>query len=244
MIERVLYINLDRRVDRRDWFLAEAEKAKIPMDIVGRIGGKDWRNYPNCAELLRAIQADGFARTVDPSRAHPRLQGTWACSWAYCIALQQIIESDKTTLLIQDDMGITAAWDDFVKQFEVLTDVKDLWAIQLEWVDVPDSRPNICVPFDSEWMYGIRGLSDRAVVYTYWGAIRMLGIMQGCKDLIIPPEEILYWHFNNYQTFHPLVVEHYVKHSPHRTPSDVNPTMNVDMLLEDRGRDGNRFSVS
>ncbi len=232
MIEQILYINLDRRTDRNEWFLKEMEAANVPMDIVERIPGKDWRNYSNCETLLEAIQGDGFALEATKQDAHPRLQGTWVCSWAYCLALQKIIESQKTTLLIQDDIGLAVPWADFLKKFETLTEIKDLWVIQLEWVDVPDARPNICVPFNSEWMHGIRGVSDRAVVYTYWGAVRMLGFMQGCMHLLIPPEEVLYYHFNNYNSFHPLVVEHFVKHSPHRTPSDVNPTMNEDMLLD------------
>ena len=192
MIEQILYINLNRRADRNEWFLKEMKAANVPMDIIERIPGKDWRSYSDCEALLEAIQADGFALEVTKQDAHPRLQGTWACSWAYCLALQKIIESKKTTLLIQDDIGLAVPWKDFLKKFEALADIKDLWVMQLEWVDVPDAHPNICVPFNSEWMHGIRGVSDRAVVYTYWGAVRMLGLMQGCMRLLIPPEEVLY----------------------------------------------------
>ena len=231
MIEQIFYMNLDRRPDRNEWFLNEMEAAGVPMDIVERVAAKDWKDYSDTDSLLEAIQADGFALEVGEIDKNPLLLGTWACSWTYCCCLKKIIESRKKTLLLQDDMAINMPFDKFLKKLEAFSNMQDLWAIQLDWVDVPELRPNVCVPFDQDWMYGIRGCSDRAVIYTHWGAMRMFGLVQGVPRHIMPPELVLYHHFNNYNTFHPLIKEKLVKHSPHRKPSDVNPTQNSNMLV-------------
>ena len=237
MIEQILYMNLDRRPDRKEWFLKEAESAGIPMEIIERVPSKDWKDYIDCEALLEAMQADGFALGVGKSDAKPMLQGTWACSWTYCVCLKKIIASRKKTLLIQDDMIINMSFKDFLKHLECFSSLQDLWAIQLDSVDVPELRPNIGIPYNQDWMYGIRGCSDRAVIYTHWGAMRMLGLIQGCPRHIVPPELALYYHFNNYNTFYPLVTEKFVKHSPHRKPSDVNPTQNSKMIYSSQPKE-------
>ena len=42
MIEQILYINLDRRPDRNNWFLAQMDDAGVPMEIVKVFPAHDW----------------------------------------------------------------------------------------------------------------------------------------------------------------------------------------------------------
>ena len=44
MIDKILYVNLNRRPDRNEWFLKNMENAGAPMEIVKVFPAHDWIN--------------------------------------------------------------------------------------------------------------------------------------------------------------------------------------------------------
>ena len=44
MIDKILYVNLNRRPDRNEWFLDNMENAGVPMEIVKVFPARDWIN--------------------------------------------------------------------------------------------------------------------------------------------------------------------------------------------------------
>ena len=230
MIEQILYMNLDRRPDRNEWFLTEMEAAGVPMDIVERVPAKDWQDYPDSESLLDAIHVDGFGQKIKMAEERNTLfhQGMWAFFWSYCCCLKKIMESRKNTLLIQDDVALQVPWKSLLSSLKTLSDIP--WrAIQLEWGDRSDVRPNICVPFERDpikWSYGIRAISDKAVIYNRWGAEFLYTLMQGCETVLNGAERSLYMYFNNYHTFHATNGSEFIKQG--RFSSDLRPTRERD----------------
>ena len=119
MIQEILYLNLDRRPDRNEWFLTHMEKAGVPMEIVKRIPAKDWKDYESVSDtLIQMKNEDGFAQHLFESKPEwldtyldSSYQGITAYIWTMSKALKRIIESKKYTLVMHDDCSVRL-WDD------------------------------------------------------------------------------------------------------------------------------------
>ena len=232
MIEQIIYINLDRRTDRKEWFVRRLEESNVPMDIVTRYPGHDWRDYPSCRHLLDAIQSDGYARFVKAKYAEPRFRGLWACNWSYCNVLKEIIESGKVTMVLQDDVHLNVAWTELLDKVNQIT--SHLWSIQLRygsWLRRSYQLPQ----YNDNWRYGVCASEDRAIVFTPFGADRLLSNMAYCRYGFFEVESVLYYLFNNEYTFHPTDGDALIKIGNLTKPSDINTVedpMNFKMLEE------------
>lgn len=243
MIEKILYVNLDRRPDRNEWFLGEMETAGVPMEMVERVPGKDWKDFYSIELLLKAMEADGFLPNVELGMPPRERFGSCGNAWSQCCYMRKIIASGQTTLVMQDDAALAIPYEDLLLSLKSLEIVKYIQVIQLEWVDVVgewarelEMRPNHCEIFqpDFQWAYGIRGFGDKAVIYTPFGAAVMLGIMQSAISVPMPPEASLYQWFNNYESFHTAEPvfdpDAKIKWGPHRDISDIHVKDNPEML--------------
>ena len=240
IIERILYINLDRRMDRNEWFRQEMEAAEVPMDIIERIPGKDWQDYPNSESIINAMHADRFAPYMTPKRwrDRPYLRGHFCYVWSNCICLRQIIESRKTTLVMCDDVAFDIKWDELSKRLHSIPD--DINICQLEWFHHNKScNPVVPYPADPRWSYGIHSLGDKAIIYNKQSATRMLALVQGCIEELNSIEGMIVRHFNNRFAFHPTDPFDIIRWAPHslKGVSDIDPRENPHMLQQEEGID-------
>ena len=227
MIEQILYVNLDRRPDRDAWFLENLENAGVPMERVERVPATDWRDYPDMTTLLKAIQADGFGLNV--TELEPQRKGDYAFIFTEYRCLRRIISDQKWTLLMQDDVALIG-WDDLQESLSMIDPHPHrTHIIQLEWR--LHDRPNCCVPYAKGgciWSHGIRGTGDKAVIYSFIGADKMLSLSQGGMGLH-GVEGLLKDNFNSYPSFHPNEPQNFIKYYPHHD-SDILPDFNPGMM--------------
>jgi len=207
MIERILYVNLDRRPDRNTWFLEHMEQAGVPMEIVESVPGKDWQDYDSVTEMLEQMyKEDGFGLRVPPKKECLSSLGLMAYIWSMCLALKQIIDSEKITLLMPDDSTIIS-WENLVSSLATLeiSDKRLLQVINLEYAILSDYRPvfeDYLNPYNNIWCYGAGGC-ETGVIYTPVGADCMLSLLQGQHTMIHDLGTILLEHFNNFRSFSP-----------------------------------------
>ena len=177
LINKILYINLDRRPDRNAWFLSNMEAAGVPMKLVERIPAKDWQDYPNVQAQLEAMKADGFGLNIDPTHPtiyHPKNRGSYACMWSQCTALRKSVDTDFV-LVIQDDVSLNIMWDELLNATKSVVDiVHGLWTIQLESTGFsPDEHHTLrpIISQDSRWRSGIGSIGEKAVIYHSWALV-------------------------------------------------------------------------
>lgn len=238
MIDQILYVNLDRRSDRNEWFLNEIKKTKVPMDIVERVPAKDWQDYPDNVSLLKAMQADGYALNIPDEAATMGRRGFYAWQWTQCACLRRVVRENRTTLLMQDDAVLNMEWSELQAHLAVLPENNNflkIWAIQLYWYEPPYHRPNVNIPYEGGdrngwlWNYGIRGVGNKAIIWTPPGANRILAMMQGGFEQLYETEGSIYENLNCYKTFHPKRWEGIIKLMSSGT-SDIQPDKNPKMI--------------
>ena len=215
MIEQILYLNLDRRPDRNEWFLENMEAAGVPMGLVERIPAKDWQDYDSVKEILIQMnKEDGFAQHLfrKPSD-DPRMADSWrgitAYVWTMSKVLRRIIDDKLFTLVLHDDCSLIS-WSNLISDLQhvvkspsLTRDDKLLLAIQLSYdLHAPILR-NAVLPCDHIWNYGIQGFREDAIVYSHFAACRMLALVQGTHECLHTTQAMLLEHFNNRHSFHP-----------------------------------------
>ena len=144
MIQEILYLNLDRRPDRNEWFLTHMEKAGVPMEIVKRIPAKDWKDYESVSDtLIQMKNEDGLAQHLFESKPEwldtyldSSYRGITAYIWTMSKALKRIIESKKYTLVMHDDCSVRL-WDDLIFALNYVKDVSH-YIIQLSYDFPPE----------------------------------------------------------------------------------------------------------
>lgn len=234
MIQQILYLNLDRRPDRNEWFLENMEAAGVPMEIVERVPAKDWRDYSSVQDtLIRMNREDGFAQNFFASTPQfhkgtlePDWRGRTAYAWTMSKALKRIIETCKLTLVLHDDCSIIS-WDDLTS---ALSSIKyHLNVVQLSYDIHVNLQRNVILPYNQIWNYGIQTFREDAIVYSFTGASRMLSLIQGTHEHVQMVESMLLAHFNNLTTFHPVDRTRFIKTMEVHNPRDI---FSDDMLTQ------------
>ena len=204
MIGKILYINLDRRPDRNEWFLENMETAGVPIDKVERFRAHDWQDYGSLDSLMEAIHADGVLGDCDYTGHREKHAPPWALLWSQACCLQKFLDSDwRTVLIMLDDSCLNVSWAALNAKLSSLSDVNPLWLVQLGWGYYDsDYRPFVPFKGDRRWIHGIHSVSEQGIVYTRYGAMLMLGMIQGWKEGMHAIERIVYDHFNNFASFH------------------------------------------
>ena len=219
MIDKILYVNLNRRPDRNEWFLDNMEKAGGPMEIVKMFPAHDWQDYGSIADIIRAMQDDGFALNLARGLPPSHRFGSIGNIWSHCCCLRQIINSGDHVLVMQDDVRFDIPYDELLAMLQpVVQKVKGFHIIQLEWAEVvgewakdSDLQPNLCYPFENDyrWSHGIHGLGDKATIYSPTGALAMLGLLQNYISGPVSQELAAYHHFNNHKSAHTSIPVHH-----------------------------------
>ena len=219
LIEQILYMNLDRRPDRNAWFLENMETAGVPMEIVERIPAKNWRDYDSAEDIIKAVQKDGFGLNIDLSYIQTPM-GDLGVIWSSAIALRQIVEDDKITLLIHDDFCLTD-WGELADKTACFFNMNMLQIVNLQYVERDNEYITIYLDkrYNDDWFYGAAG-GEGHLVFSPEGARRMLALVQGL-DRLTPVEAMAYEHFNNLTNFHSAHYDRLIQHSPHQAVSDV-----------------------
>ena len=122
MIDKVIYVNLDRRPDRKSWFLSEMDKMGVPPDIIERFPAKDWKDYDSFSSFTDAVKEDGIlGELLQFDMDNPSLVG-WDGHglWSNACCLKKVIDSDQTTLIIQDDTALNIEWESLLSLLEPL----------------------------------------------------------------------------------------------------------------------------
>lgn len=143
-IERTLVFNLPKDVHRRSFAEGALWSLGFPRDEIEFVKCRHWADYKDVDELRAAAVEDGFEFFMSGVNEHrwgiaqasfpTKLQAaTW--SWSWCIALREIVESNKTTALLVDDTMPTINF----KQFQLMcSDLPPSSGIQL------NTKPMIC----------------------------------------------------------------------------------------------------
>ena len=216
MIEKIYYLNLDRRPDRKEWFLSSMAGAGVPMGIVERMPSKDWQDYHSVQDMLVRMEVeDGLPQKclipnadLDREKFDIDWRGKTAYIWTMSKILKRIIEANETTLIMHDDYSLIS-WEGLTSALEHLSFFQ---AVQLGY-DLHEAIPrNTVVPYNHIWNYGIQAYREEGIAYTIRGASRMLALLQGCYEGIRMVEDVLLDNFNNRWTFHPVDREKFTKY--------------------------------
>ena len=106
-LDGVMFINLERREDRYWFALGGLSRLQFPNGKIIRFISHDGQDYPDVEAVHHAAVADGFHEFAEFS-ADTRNYAAWY--WTYRCALRQIIETDKTVLLLIDDHLPKLGW--------------------------------------------------------------------------------------------------------------------------------------
>ena len=200
IIDRILYINLDRRTDRKQLFLDRLEKSGAPMEIVDRLSAKDWQDYLNAESLMSAMHQDGVAVNFDIEHVIENYMSHYAYVWSYTIAYFQVFNRDQNTLILQDDIHLLRPWSDFSDAVDTIDADDHIFLAQAFWREWPEPRAHLT--YNRHWQYGIAGVGDKAVLCTKQGARRILAITQSMLSYTMSTESALLEFFNNKHTLH------------------------------------------
>ena len=233
MIEQILYMNLDRRTDRNEWFLESMEKAGVPMELVERIPAKDWKDYDSVEDTVKEMQKDGFALELKYFWKAD-MRGHVAHVWTNSIVFRRIIEDDKITLVLHDDCSVKS-WDELNIMLDTLSDFKDKVRRLLHVIQLHSSLDGQIRPFDhpvyNEYFgFGARQFGDIANIYSETGADRVLRLTQGLRGPLGSVEMILHEHFNNFSSLHVLGDEWRLIEYNRHLGSDIHDKYHPEML--------------
>ena len=235
MIQKIVYMNLDRSIDRNAWFLENMELAGVPMEIVQRVPSRDWQDYDSVEDTLHQMNKEsGYAPHILISKHRctednkvPYLRGQTAYLWTVSDVLNSIIDSDAITLVLHDDTSLVS-WEDLISSFDGIMPCLHKYYRPLHVIQLTNGRhnwlPNPVIPFNHVWNYGVSCPHEGALVFSYFGASRMLSLIQYNWEFLMNMEKMLYEHFNNYNTFHPIDSNRFVKilDSPRTITDDQN----------------------
>ena len=226
-IEQIYYINLDRRPDRKAYFLTNMESAGVPMELVKRMPAKDWRDYDSVKDTLNQMyREDGFAPWLVDKRAFwhedrrsDECRGETAYAWTMCKILKNICQNGKNTLVMHDDVSLHS-WSDLTSCLDTIHLDGVIHAVQLNYTLSAVISRNPVVPYNHIWNFGIQTFQEQAVLYSFWGASRMLALTQGTHEHLFMVESTLLNHFNNRHTFHTVDSARFIKRMP-RNPREI-----------------------
>lgn len=184
MIDRIVYINLERSPHRQQAFEAHMSTIEGVPDILERFNAYDGRDYENETAVIDAAIADGLAfYEVFKSPDYEWIGcGTLAAFWSYFKILQRAIERNETTLVLYDDRPIISPFPFWKPQrtlAELQSIVSDLenkpdpfLALQLCWGrdDEILCSPHPGLETNSEIVYGFSGKGDSHNIYSPLGA--------------------------------------------------------------------------
>ena len=157
-IDRIIYINLDRRPDRNEWWLDSMERAGVPMEIVERHKARDWQDYPSYGALIDDIRKSELLGPIYPHELKPKNVGVAALAYSFAECFEKIVNRGETTLLMHDDCRLHKSWNYLCNSLASIPVHAHL--VQLEWQPPDgDRRINKCYPFEKDlrWRHGIAG---------------------------------------------------------------------------------------
>lgn len=128
-IERVLVFNLPKNKERR-WF-AEGTLWSLgfPRTQIDFVKCRHWADYQDVNQLRAAAVDDGFdffmsgvnkERWGIPVASLPNTFSAVAAHWSWCIALRDIINAAKNTILLVDDTMPTITFAQFESMIEAI----------------------------------------------------------------------------------------------------------------------------
>jgi len=98
MIDKVYYINLDKRPDRNAHFLKECAKARIPSNLIQRFSGLDGDTYPFDKDDLELFKDTSYAGYL----CEKKVIGN---QLSHCSILKDMVEKEYNHILVcQDDV--------------------------------------------------------------------------------------------------------------------------------------------
>ena len=182
-IDKVIYLNLERRTDRCDYILNEFERNSFPMDRVHQFKGHDGFKYPMLESIQEAMIADGFGASVS-RRIENGL--TWqtpadfACLWSKLCIYRSLVETggDEVWMLLEDDCIIQKGWDYFANVVGGLP--SDFRILQLDYIH-PEEDLVKSPSYSSEFFHGFGGIGEHALIMTPSGARQLLAWSDTCE---------------------------------------------------------------
>lgn len=133
MIDKLYYINLDKRTDRKDHFLKECANAGIPSDMIQRFSGFDGDTYPFNKEDLELFKH----ATYIGEEYEKKVIGNQLSHYSI---LKEMVEKQYDSILIcQDDVVFKP---NFMRHFEKLMK------------HIPDDAEIVNIGFYEYLMYG------------------------------------------------------------------------------------------
>ena len=189
-INRIYYMNLDRRADRNAFFRRHLEELGTDMSLVHRFSSHDGMAYSSVEALCEAAVKDGFPQL---SEAHGTGLGSMGCLWTFRSVLRLIQASDDIAMVFIDDCYVKQPIAEFNTLLSYIPSA-DFRILQIDYwfpdemdstnqePDILESCPDICRNF--------RGAGDKITIFSPAGADFLLSEMD--KLPLYFPENILY----------------------------------------------------
>lgn len=130
--ERIYYINLDSRKDRRDRCI-EIFKQYDVYDIVERIPGKVFTEKEIREDFVKFT---GHVNHINPDKYDytPKTLGRWGCTTGHLRALQHAKDNNIENILIfEDDLEIYDGKDDTVQDYEEILENANKTLQNIKW---------------------------------------------------------------------------------------------------------------
>lgn len=119
MIEKIMYVNLERRWDRREWIENEFSQKGVPSDIIHRFVARDHRDFADFESICQAINEDGFQSP--PYRGVYQTTAFAGCNWSQLRVLREIANGSAVTCVFEDDWCFRYPWDEILNYLAFLT---------------------------------------------------------------------------------------------------------------------------
>ena len=196
-IDKIYYLNLDTRTDRAAGQQAVCGVMGVPIERLARIRSHDSAHYENRQAIVAALAADGFA---EYAKHYQHYDEEWptetvlATQWTHLTALRQILDSNETTLVLEDDTFLAIPFSELEEKMRQVPDIQVLYLDHNPFESgVEDAlEPTRVAGLFSNFL----GSSCRARVYTPQGAERMKTLMERTGHVIewVPSHLQEYWH--------------------------------------------------
>ena len=180
---KVLYINLDRRPDRREAIEQNLKEMGVPESKIERFPAVDRDDFDSPHEIIayaRSLGHEHFKKSLETGKQLKYL----AYNLSYYMALCHIDNQHDWVLLMDDDYFLTESYSDIQESLGMLplTDFKLAmlgygWHSELRiWSEF---RPCASMGENSKWQYGAPQRGTAANVFTLKGARWLRDV---CKD--------------------------------------------------------------
>ena len=186
VIDKVIYLNLVRRPDRRAHILGEFVRNGFPEKLLHHFKARDGFDYPTTESICAAMVADGFGKSVSRRLANGLGEytgGDFACLWSKLCMFRWLLEAadeDSVWMFMEDDCVIKENWDFFSGivgslpgDFRILQ--LDYWCPeQFDLVSTPSPTYTSPIPYNAEVFHGFGGIGEHALIMTPSGARQLL----------------------------------------------------------------------